>query len=224
MKFIYKINKKKVNQLIINKIIFLILIISLTIVQGRNTITENNESRSYENNKHTEWNKNNREKFLTIKKQDKILNEDIDNSKEPNDIFQSWKINNKGPKTIDILNYINKEKKNIIQSKIIDDDYTEHDDLQLFEDITTINNNENNNLEKLLNDLHNDLGKFYNNIKNNRRGRRRQLSSEEQSYLLMETLKKKNNNYTDIEGVRGHHETNLQTGIMDMLGRSMSYF
>ncbi|XP_032688301.1 uncharacterized protein LOC116852246 isoform X2 [Odontomachus brunneus] len=48
-----------------------------------------------------------------------------------------------------------------------------------------------------------------------RQGRRRKLTSQQQGALLVETLKKKRNHTSDHRG----HSSNLQSGIMDMLGR-----
>lgn len=50
-----------------------------------------------------------------------------------------------------------------------------------------------------------------------RQGRRRKLTSQQQSALLVETLRKKRNYTSDHRG----HSSNLQSGFMDMLGRSM---
>lgn len=50
-----------------------------------------------------------------------------------------------------------------------------------------------------------------------RQGRRRKLTSQQQGALLVETLRKKRNHTSDYRG----HSSNLQSGIMDMLGRSM---
>ncbi|XP_025154120.1 serine proteinase stubble isoform X3 [Harpegnathos saltator] len=48
-----------------------------------------------------------------------------------------------------------------------------------------------------------------------RQGRRRKLTSQQQGALLVETLRKKRNHTSDHRG----HSSNLQSGIMDMLGR-----
>lgn len=50
-----------------------------------------------------------------------------------------------------------------------------------------------------------------------RQGRRRKLTSQQQGALLVETLRKKRNHTNDHRG----HGSNLQSGLMDMLGRSM---
>lgn len=50
-----------------------------------------------------------------------------------------------------------------------------------------------------------------------RQGRRRKLTSQQQGALLVETLRKKRNYTNDHRG----HSSNLQSGLMDMLGRSM---
>lgn len=50
-----------------------------------------------------------------------------------------------------------------------------------------------------------------------RQGRRRKLTSQQQGVLLVETLRKKRNHTNDHRG----HSSNLQSGLMDMLGRSM---
>ncbi|XP_029172655.1 uncharacterized protein LOC114941724 isoform X3 [Nylanderia fulva] len=48
-----------------------------------------------------------------------------------------------------------------------------------------------------------------------RQGRRRKLTSQQQGVLLVETLRKKRNHTNDHRG----HGSNLQSGLMDMLGR-----
>ncbi|KAI4476604.1 hypothetical protein M0802_014825 [Mischocyttarus mexicanus] len=66
---------------------------------------------------------------------------------------------------------------------------------------------------------------------NYRQGRRRKLTSQQQGVLLVETLRKKRNQ-SDTDDYRGHSSysssyssssssSDLQSGIMDMLGRSM---
>lgn len=55
-----------------------------------------------------------------------------------------------------------------------------------------------------------------------RQGRRRKLTSQQQGVLLVETLRKKRNQ-SDTDDYRGHTASNLQSGIMDMLGRSMFF-
>ncbi|KAK2580447.1 hypothetical protein KPH14_006190 [Odynerus spinipes] len=50
-----------------------------------------------------------------------------------------------------------------------------------------------------------------------RQGRKRKLTSQQQGVLLVETLRKKRNQ-SDTDDYRGH-SSNLQSGIMDMLGR-----
>lgn len=54
-------------------------------------------------------------------------------------------------------------------------------------------------------------------LSGHRQGRRRKLTSQQQGVLLVETLRKKRNHTNDHRG----HGTNLQSGLMDMLGRSM---
>lgn len=54
-------------------------------------------------------------------------------------------------------------------------------------------------------------------IGGHRQGRRRKLTSQQQGVLLVETLRKKRNHTSDHRG----HSSNLQSGLMDMLGRSM---
>ncbi|KAL2725126.1 serine proteinase stubble-like isoform X1 [Vespula squamosa] len=51
-----------------------------------------------------------------------------------------------------------------------------------------------------------------------RQARRRKLTSQQQGILLVETLRKKRNQ-SDTDDYRGHTASNLQSGIMDMLGR-----
>lgn len=54
-------------------------------------------------------------------------------------------------------------------------------------------------------------------LSGHRQGRRRKLTSQQQGALLVETLRKKRNHTNDHRG----HGSNLQSGLMDMLGRSM---
>jgi hypothetical protein len=60
-------------------------------------------------------------------------------------------------------------------------------------------------------------GEFEESVGAYRQGRRRKLTSQQQSALLVDTLRKKQNYTNDHRG----HSSNLQSGIMDMLGRSM---
>lgn len=60
-------------------------------------------------------------------------------------------------------------------------------------------------------------GEFDEMIIAHRQGRRRKLTSQQQGDLLIETLRKKRNYTGDHRG----HSSNLQNGIMDMLGKSM---
>jgi len=60
-------------------------------------------------------------------------------------------------------------------------------------------------------------GEFEESVGAYRQGRRRKLTSQQQSALLVDTLRKKQNYTSDHRG----HSSNLQSGIMDMLGRSM---
>jgi len=60
-------------------------------------------------------------------------------------------------------------------------------------------------------------GEFEESVGGYRQGRRRKLTSQQQSALLVDTLRKKQNYTNDHRG----HGSNLQSGIMDMLGRSM---
>ncbi|CAL1680496.1 unnamed protein product [Lasius platythorax] len=52
-------------------------------------------------------------------------------------------------------------------------------------------------------------------LSGHRQGRRRKLTSQQQGVLLVETLRKKRNHTNDHRG----HGSNLQSGLMDMLGR-----
>ncbi|KAM0726002.1 Serine proteinase stubble [Formica fusca] len=52
-------------------------------------------------------------------------------------------------------------------------------------------------------------------LNGHRQGRRRKLTSQQQGVLLVETLRKKRNHTNDHRG----HGSNLQSGLMDMLGR-----
>ncbi|XP_043493645.1 uncharacterized protein LOC122518679 [Polistes fuscatus] len=61
-----------------------------------------------------------------------------------------------------------------------------------------------------------DLDKLFGS--NYRQGRRRKLTSQQQGVLLVETLRKKRNQ-SDTDDYRGHSSSDLQSGIMDMLGR-----
>lgn len=119
------------------------------------------------------------------------------------------------------LRRLNRRNNPEIQNKMLIDDYsdTELTDLQDFKEDEIDNKHE---LQRLLEDLKNDkeLTNEAIDITRGRKGRRRKLSSHEQGLLLVETLKKKKN-YTNLDDHRGHGG-HLQSGIMDMLGRSMS--
>ncbi|XP_044583699.1 serine protease easter-like isoform X1 [Cotesia glomerata] len=109
------------------------------------------------------------------------------------------------------------EFKNKPQSKLIEEEFMDVQigELQNFgEDGDT-----KNELEKLLDELKGPDGSKIEeqSSERGRRGRRRKLSSHEQGILLVETLKKKKN-YTSYDDHRGH-AANLNSGIMDMLGR-----
>lgn len=76
------------------------------------------------------------------------------------------------------------------------------------------------NIQDFLNEikrkrLNGELGTL---MDGHRQGRRRKLTSQQQGALLVETLRKKRNH--TINDHRGH-SSNLQSGIMDMLGKSM---
>lgn len=246
----YHIGQKKKKSLISAEILLVIWLncCLIILVQGRNTVFGNHENKLRENFGYTGWSTIRREQYFPIERRgENIYDEDDDDGEsfKLQKTFTPWKIEKKelkngvkisNPTYIKFTsNFNNKKNQNKIQSKTIEDEFidTENDDLQSFEDIssTTISNNiEKNELEKLLDDLQGEKELFDSSeITNNyeietnrgRRGRRRHLSSQEQGALLMETLKKKRN-YTDFEDNRGHHETNLHSGIMDMLGRSMS--
>ncbi|EZA48555.1 Serine proteinase stubble [Ooceraea biroi] len=58
-------------------------------------------------------------------------------------------------------------------------------------------------------------GEFEESIGGHRQGRRRKLTSQQQGALLVETLRKKRNYTSDHRG----HSSNLQSSLMDMLGR-----
>ncbi|XP_018338271.1 PREDICTED: LOW QUALITY PROTEIN: uncharacterized protein LOC108746171 [Trachymyrmex septentrionalis] len=62
---------------------------------------------------------------------------------------------------------------------------------------------------KRLNGMHDEM------VDGHRQGRRRKLTSQQQGALLVETLRKKRNYTNDHRG----HNSNLQSGLMEMLGR-----
>jgi len=75
------------------------------------------------------------------------------------------------------------------------------------------------NIEELLNEIRRKRlnGELFGEIVDgHRQGRGRKLTSQQQGALLVETLRKKRNYTNDHRG----HNSNLQSGLMDMLGRS----
>jgi len=64
---------------------------------------------------------------------------------------------------------------------------------------------------KRLNGVHDEM------VDGHRQGKGRKLTSQQQGALLVETLRKKRNYTNDHRG----HNSNLQSGLMEMLGRSM---
>lgn len=118
----------------------------------------------------------------------------------------------------------NYRKPQEMQSKMMDEELSDIQlsDLQSFESAES--EEDKSELQSLLANLRGqsfaDFGDQSLDEGRGRRGRRRKLSSHEQGLLLVETLRKKRN-YTDMEDHRGHG-THLHSGIMDMLGRSMS--
>lgn len=75
------------------------------------------------------------------------------------------------------------------------------------------------NVQEFLDDIRQKKlnGEFEELLSGHRQGRRRKLTSQQQGVLLVETLRKKRNHTNDHRG----HGSNLQSGLMDMLGRSM---
>lgn len=75
------------------------------------------------------------------------------------------------------------------------------------------------NIQELLNEMKQKRlsGAFEETVDGYRQGRGRRLTSQQQGALLVETLRKKRNHTSDHRG----HSSNLQSGLMDMLGRSM---
>lgn len=75
------------------------------------------------------------------------------------------------------------------------------------------------NIQELLNEMRQKKlkGVLEEVVDGHRQGRGRKLTSQQQGALLVETLRKKRNYTTDHRG----HSSNLQNGLMDMLGRSM---
>lgn len=74
------------------------------------------------------------------------------------------------------------------------------------------------NIQEVLNEMRRKRlnGVLEEMVDGHRQGRGRKLTSQQQGALLVETLRKKRNHTGDH---RGH--SNLQNGLMDMLGRSM---
>lgn len=74
------------------------------------------------------------------------------------------------------------------------------------------------NIQELLNEMKRKrMNVFEETVDEHRQGRGRKLTSQQQGALLVETLRKKRNYTSDHRG----HNSNLQNGLMDMLGRSM---
>lgn len=75
------------------------------------------------------------------------------------------------------------------------------------------------NIQELLNEMQRKRlnGVLEETVDGHRHGRGRKLTSQQQGALLVETLRKKRNYTSDHRG----HSSNLQSGLMDMLGRSM---
>ncbi|XP_077256975.1 uncharacterized protein LOC143894519 [Temnothorax americanus] len=76
---------------------------------------------------------------------------------------------------------------------------------------------EETSLQELLNEMRRKRlnGVFEETVDGHRQGRGRKLTSQQQGALLVETLRKKRNYTNDHRG----HSSNLQSGLMDMLGR-----
>lgn len=75
------------------------------------------------------------------------------------------------------------------------------------------------NIQELLNEMKRKRlnGVLEETVDGHRQGRERKLTSQQQGALLVETLRKKRNYTSDHRG----HNSNLQSGLMEMLGRSM---
>ncbi|KAL0122461.1 hypothetical protein PUN28_007292 [Cardiocondyla obscurior] len=73
------------------------------------------------------------------------------------------------------------------------------------------------NIQELLNEMRRKRlnGPHEETADGHRQGRGRKLTSQQQGALLVETLRKKRNHTSDHRG----HSSNLQSGLMDMLGR-----
>ncbi|XP_020291418.1 uncharacterized protein LOC109858505 isoform X1 [Pseudomyrmex gracilis] len=84
-------------------------------------------------------------------------------------------------------------------------------------DLENEENEEDVNIEEFLNEVRRKRlnGEFDEQAGAHRQGRRRKLTSQQQGVLLVETLRKKRNYTNDHRG----HSSNLQSGLMDMLGR-----
>lgn len=88
-------------------------------------------------------------------------------------------------------------------------------------DYFDVSDNDSVRFEKFLNDLSKKRtnGELDDLNSGTRQGRRRKLNSQEQGILLVEALRKKRN-FTYVNDHRGHG-SDIQSGIMDMLGKSM---
>jgi len=89
---------------------------------------------------------------------------------------------------------------------------------EVFEEDSQDEEEEEINIEELLNEMRQKRlnGELFGEIVGHRQGRGRKLTSQQQGALLVETLRKKRNYTSDHRG----HNSNLQSGLMDMLGRS----
>ncbi|XP_057328479.1 coagulation factor XII-like isoform X2 [Microplitis mediator] len=160
----------------------------------------NNNDNNYNNNK-----SNNANNAKEVVRNRRIEKKEIRNASRNNNIYERFS---------ELKN--SKEVKN----KMINDEFTDIE-LGSSEDLNDEDKGNKNEIEKFLDDLKGtgDTSEVEEQVNGNsvRRGRRRKLSSHEQGMLLVETLKKKKN-YTSYEDHRGH-AANLNSGIMDMLGR-----
>ncbi|KAK0162487.1 hypothetical protein PV327_006261 [Microctonus hyperodae] len=234
-------------------VIYCVLMNLICHIHGRNIYGTNGNQREFnkstqKNFGYTQWNYPVNEKFYSIDRistsDKRYLNQDKkdddDDNKNSELLFKqnrvekkNYKNNLRGNSNLKsfnnpIININNNDDDKMMKSKMITNEYSdlELSDLQNFKDetIDNIDKEKVNELERILEELKLkwNSGEFHNEqINSGRRGRLRKLTSHEQGLILVETLKKKKN-FTDIEDYRGHGG-HLQSGLMDMLGRSMNF-
>lgn len=127
-----------------------------------------------------------------------------------------------------VLENADDRPKNTAFSKDTQDHFLDHNAKEMewsgqdvFEkDLQNEEDEEDVNIEEFLDEVRRKRlnGEFDEEVGAHRQGRRRKLTSQQQGVLLVETLRKKRNYTNDHRG----HSSNLQSGLMDMLGRSMS--